>query len=252
VVDEAASVRPRRQPAAFAEADAKLAEVLAELEGAVNYKRWLLAVVGPHLRGRIVEIGAGRGTYSLELRGLGTSLTSIEPSTEAAQHLHARLDGRAHTEIVVGTTEQLRGRTFDSAVMLNVLEHIEDDTGALQVIHDSLVDGGSLAVWVPAFPMLYGRFDKQVGHHRRYTVRSLQRVLEAAGFEVSECRYINFPGFFAWFLVVRLLGARPTASRLSRFFDRWVVPVTERVERRVRFPAGQSAVAIARRPARDT
>jgi hypothetical protein len=96
--------------------------------------------------------------------------------------------------------------------------------------------------------MLYGRFDEQVGHHRRYTVRSLRRALEAAGFEVSECRYANFPGFFAWLLVVRLLGARPTASRLSRFFDRWIVPGTEWVERRVRPPIGQSAVAIARQP----
>ena len=58
---------------------------------------------------------------------------------------------------------------FGSAVMINVLEHIADDQGALAAISDRLRPGGHLVIWVPAFPFLYSRFDEKLGHDGGYT-----------------------------------------------------------------------------------
>ena len=54
----------QRTPAAFDAADQDLLEALEELEQAKNYSAWILHMIGPHIRGRILEVGAGRGTYS--------------------------------------------------------------------------------------------------------------------------------------------------------------------------------------------
>jgi SAM-dependent methyltransferase len=238
----------RGEVASFADADQRLAEVLAKLETAEGYRAWLQELVDPSIRGRVLELGAGRGTFSPHFRSLGSSLTAIEPSAGACAHLRARLGDLADVEVIEGTLDDVGPSIFDSAVMLNVLEHIEDDIGIIKQIHSMLAPGSELAIWVPAFPILYGRFDRQVGHHRRYRRGTVSRLLEDAGFEVKICRYANLPGFFAWFVVVRILGWTPTSGRLSSFFDRFVVPITRRVERRLPPPFGQSLFAVARKP----
>lgn len=232
-------------PAEFAEADRGLVEVLAALEGAVNYADWLASLVQPHAHGRILEIGAGSGTITERLASFG-EVTALEPSASLAESLRARLTGRA--TVVEGTLHDLdETQRFDTAVMINVLEHIPDDSDALGRVHALLAGGGRLVLWVPAFESLYGRFDQMIGHHRRYRRVQLVERCRSAGFEVIDCRYANLPGFFAWWLVVRLLRRVPTAGGLSTLYDRWAVPLIRRVETRIRMPFGQSLLLVATR-----
>jgi SAM-dependent methyltransferase len=137
---------------------------------------------------------------------------------------------------------------FDGAVMSNVLEHIPDDEGTLRELRAMVRPGGLVAVYSPAFMLLMSDFDRSIGHVRRYRKRELVQRFERAGFEIAEARYVNLPGFFAWLLVSRLLGKRPTDSSLSRFYDRRIVPMTRWVESRVRPPFGQSVLVIGRVP----
>lgn len=229
--------------------DAELTGVLARLEGAQNYKKWLLELISPHLRGRVLEVGAGRGTYSRELRQAGTELTAVEPSAQGALHIRQRVDGLTDVTVVEGTLSDVQTSGFHSAVMLNVLEHIDGDVAVLQQIHQRLAPDGTLCIWVPAFQMLYGRFDRRVGHHRRYRKQQLIGLARHAGFDVVDARYANLPGFFAWLLIVRLLGYSPTSGGMSDIYDRFIVPATRAVERRARPPFGQSLLVVARRPA---
>jgi SAM-dependent methyltransferase len=228
--------------------DAEIADVLAELEGAENYKRWLLAMVGPHVSGSVLEVGAGRGTYSCELRDLGTHLTAVEPSEQGSRDLHQRVGDLSNTTVVVGTLADVGDHAFDTAVMFNVLEHIDGDVEVLHQIHERLLPGGRLCIWVPAFPLLYGTFDRRIGHHRRYRRSGLVEMTRQAGFDIVDARYANMPGFFAWLLVVRVLGWSPTRGGLSDVYDRFIVPVARAVERRVKPPFGQSLLVVARKP----
>lgn len=239
----------RAAAAEFGDADAELTEVLADLESAENYKRWLLDLVRPYITGRTLEIGAGRGTYSRELREMGTGLTAVEPSAHGAERLAERVEGLTATTVVQGTISDVDDAGYGAAVMLNVLEHIEDDDAAMIEVHERLEVGGSLCIWVPAFPSLYGNFDRRVGHHRRYRRSQLRALAERTGYDVVECRYANLPGFFAWFAIVRVLGVSPTAGGLSKVYDRFVVPIVRSVERRVRPPFGQSLLVVARKRA---
>ena len=230
------------------DAEAELDEVLADLESAENYKAWILELLRPFARGRVLEVGAGRGTFSRELRGLGQSLTAVEPSERLTPPLKGQVAGLTDVIVLCGLLSEVPESNFDTAVMLNVLEHVEDDAAVVAQVFSRLAPGGTFCAWVPAFAALYGDFDRQIGHCRRYRKRNLEALLISKGFAIQESRYTNLPGFFAWWLVVRVAGAKPTAGRLSAVYDRWFVPVIRSVEKRVKPPFGQSIFIVGRKP----
>jgi SAM-dependent methyltransferase len=240
------SHRGPRTPATFAAADQHLLDVLDDLEHSKNYSAWILELIAPHINGRIFEVGAGRGTYSPYFAEHGR-LTALEPSEVLSAALRDRLKDYPNADVI---TAQLNGTaatgSYDTVVLLNVLEHIPDDHQALRDIYEALAPGGKMVLWVPAFEALYGKFDQQVGHYRRYRRNDLLALVHNVGFQQVTARYTNMPGFFAWWLIVRVLGRTPT-GRLAAVNDRYVIPVIRRVERVVRPPIGQSLMVVAQR-----
>ena len=142
----------------------------------------------------------------------------------------------------------------DVALLLDVLEHVDDEAAVLQAAHDTLAPGGTLVVTVPAYAWLWSSHDVAVGHRRRYTAASLRAALTAAGFAVMHLSYFNILLLPAIAVVrgwKRLRRdprhdlVRPPAvlnATLARVFalEAALVP-------RVRVPAGASLVAVARR-----
>jgi hypothetical protein len=135
---------------------------------------------------------------------------------------------------------------YTGFVALNVLEHIEDDRAAVRAAAGLVRDGGAVIFFVPAFSFAMGEFDRAVGHYRRYTVSSMRRVLVDAGVVPERVHYVNAPGLPAWFVGMRLLRMTPSEGPILRAWDRMVVPLARRIERRFTPPFGQSVFAVAR------
>ncbi len=139
-------------------------------------------------------------------------------------------------------------RPVDTLIMMNVLEHIEDDVAALRRLSRLVIPGGRIVLWVPAYPALYGEFDRMVGHFRRYTPATLRRPVELAGLRVERVEPVNLLGGIAWWVAVRRVRQRSADPRLVRLYDRVIVPISRCVERRIRVPFGQSVLCVATRP----
>lgn len=229
---------------------------LIALAGATNYRDWLFSRTAPHLGERVVELGAGFGTMT-DCIVDRARVVALELIPEYVDTLHRRYDGRPNVEIHHGDAtedavwERIRaGGELDSAMSFNVMEHILDDVTAMKQVHRALRPGGRMVVFTPAFPSLFGEMDRAVGHVRRYTRRELVGKARTAGFDVVDCRFMNLPGFFLWYVngrVLRSSGAKGGAASV-RLFDRWAVPVIRAVERVVRPPFGQSLLLVAQRP----
>lgn len=240
--------KDRTAPAEFAEADWELAEALENLDDAANYASWIFDLMRPHLGERILEIGAGHGTFTDRFAGIATSVVAEDLSPRCCEVLHRRFEGTAAVRVVEGSIDDAAGHgPFDAAVMINVLEHIADDGEALRKVLAALEPGGRLALWVPALPLLYSRFDRRVGHHRRYRRRDLVDQVRACGYTVIEARYVNLVGALGWLVSARLMRRAPTGTLAVRTFDR-LVPALRRLEARVHPPVGQSLLLIASRP----
>ncbi len=239
----------RTTPAAFDEADTELADSLDSLDSLERYRDWIMAVIEPALRGPILEIGAGHGTFTRALAEHG-AVVACEPSERAFALLQGELGGDDRITVINGgVDESVTAGPFGSAVAINVLEHIPDDLGALRSTFAALVPGGTLALFVPAHMALYSEFDQAIGHQRRYDRKGLTQVVQRAGFTVDSCRYMNGPGALAWLVSVRLLKQRPTDPARAKLYDRVAVPIIRPIEQRWSPPVGQSLVLLATKPA---
>jgi SAM-dependent methyltransferase len=242
------STGPSQRPASFSEADRELAVTLESLDAASHYARWIVDLLEPNLGDRVLEVGAGHGTFT-ELLAPGRTVVATELSSRSVAQLRHRFADRPDVEVL---ETDVRGAgdsgPYDAAVLINVLEHIEDDGDVLNDLVSVLRPGGRLILWVPAFEGLYSDFDRRVGHFRRYRIPQLRSTLVAAGFEPVELRYANCVGAVAWWIFARQLHRNPTSPRSAQLFDQLAVPVVRRLERRVSPPFGQSVFAVARRP----
>src|SRR5207245_328783 len=86
----------------------------------------------------------------------------------------------------------------DTVVCLNVLEHIEDDSSVLRRLYEAVPSGCKVVFLVPFDPRLYSRFDKEIGHFRRYQKAELEQKMQAAGLRVERQFYFNKAGVIAW------------------------------------------------------
>lgn len=228
---------------------------LERLAAADHFFGWIADELVPHLGHRVLEVGAGIGTMSLKLleRKPGAQITALEPDPKLHDELVRRTKRHPEVQTLNVTSGDVRQSdmqpTFDSVVYVNVLEHILDDVGELRTAHELLVPGGTLAIFVPALPRLYGSLDYKSGHHRRYTAGSLRRVIAAAGFELADVRYLDVIGVLPYFVMYRLLDVKTLGAVSSTGYDRVIVPLSRAVQRLAPHPPiGKNLLAVARRP----
>ncbi len=221
-------------------------QALEDLSHAVNYRRWLADLVRPHLGDDPIELGSGTGDYAMEwLDGL-PRMTVTEADDERLKLLQQRFADDERVTVRSLALPASEPGSYSAAVALNVMEHIEDDVAALRGIAAMLRPGGAVVLIVPAFPSAMSKFDRAVGHYRRYTRRSLSAALHAADLEVQALGYVNPVGLLAWYVMCRALGSFPRNGFLLRGYDRTVVPVLRAMEGRWQPPFGQSLLAVAR------
>ncbi len=228
-------------------------EELDALAEARNYYGWISGRFAPHLGRRIVEVGAGIGTFTEHLlaRAPGAEILAIEPADNNFPHLARRFEGDPRVTARHGyLDDSLEPDAADSVVAVNVMEHVQDDVAFLRAAARALAPGGHVLLFVPALPALFGSLDRAFDHFRRYTKPVLRGRLEEAGLEPVEVRYMNLPGVAAWWLAGKILRRTTVKASDARTYDRWVVPWVRAVESRISPPLGQSLLAVARKPGR--
>jgi len=226
----------------------ELFESGAGMAGATNYADWTFSLLAPMVRGRVLEIGCGVGTFTRRLIAAPavTGVVSIDVSQAAVDATRrAVTDPRA--DIRLADAREVEGR-FDLIVCMNVLEHIEDDQAALRHIWNLVVPGGTLFLLVPAHQALFTPFDAESGHFRRYNKRQMRSLMHDAGIAPAVIRsfYFNSIGALGYWAVYKILGKAPRESAGSEigWFDRVVVPWQRRFEPQS-LPFGISLVVIA-------
>ena len=223
-------------------------ESLDRMAEAGNYNDWLLERGRPFVGRRVLDFGAGVGTFTAALRS-GAEVVAVEPDPQFAARLRERFAGDSRVTVVEADARWLaedgRHGEFDTVICLNVLEHIRDDAVVVRGFHDCLSHGGHLLLLVPAHRLLFGEIDRSVGHERRYSRAPLRSLLEQAGLEPIELRYVNPLGAIGWFASSRLLQRDQVPAGPLRAYDR-LVPMLRRLDR-LPLPFGLSLWAVARR-----
>ncbi|HEX4459998.1 MAG TPA: methyltransferase domain-containing protein [Polyangia bacterium] len=153
-------------------------------------------------RARILDLGCGTGGAALAIARHGRGFAvDREPGSFALS-----MD-RPYTDRVVASASAplpFADGTFDVVCALDILEHLDDDAAAARELYRVCKPGGTVIVFVPAFPILWGYNDDYSHHKRRYIKRELSALLTGAGFALDEVGYFNAV-LFAPTLAARLL-----------------------------------------------
>ncbi|MBM0103447.1 class I SAM-dependent methyltransferase [Steroidobacter sp. S1-65] len=218
---------------------------LEVMQEAVNYNRYLLDTVRKHApaRGKVLDFGAGSGQFAAPLSQHGMDITALEPD----QLLQQRL--RAQGLRVVSSTQEIPDASLDYIYTLNVLEHIDDDAGALRILHAKLTAKGKLLIYVPAFQLLYTSMDAKVGHVRRYTRGMLMTRVRDAGFKIEHVAYADSIGFFAT-LAFKAIGNKDGNVSLGalKLYDRAVFPLSRGLDSVAKRWFGKNLLLVASKP----
>ncbi len=131
---------------------------------------------------RALDVGCGDGRLTAELDA--AELTAADVSAVALERARARLPGAAFVELDPDAPFPLDDSAFDLVLCAETIEHVRDVQLFLSEIRRVLRPGGELALTTPAAPPLARPEDPLSPHLRRFTRRSLRRVLAELGFEV--------------------------------------------------------------------
>lgn len=204
---------------------------------------------------RLAEIGCGTGSLLDALSEFG-EVTGVEGSADFLRV--ARRHGRPVLSGTLPDAIPFPPGSLDGVLLLDVLEHIDDDRAALRAVCRLLRPGGLLLCTVPAYQALWSSHDVVLGHRRRYTAAALRGLLGGAGLRVTRLTYFNTL-LAPPVAVVRLL------RRWRRFHShdliappQWLNVLLARLFaleasllRRINFPFGISVLAVAQRPGPD-
>lgn len=140
--------------------------------------------------GRLVEGGVGSARNLLEFRQMGYDVTGFDIMSEAVDHArHRGLDDVRRHDLALPWP--LSPGSTRAVVLLDVLEHMADPVQVLRNAAEILEPGGGIVITVPAYPWLFGSWDRSLGHYRRYTAGELRTQAAAAGLSVRWLTHWN-------------------------------------------------------------
>lgn len=202
-----------------------------------------------------LDIGCGTGLNTEMLNTLGFSAEGLESSDDAIYFARLR---SPNTTVRKGSFPGVdrEEKKYNLITLFDVLEHIEDDAGALRVAQSLLQPGGYVLLTVPAFTFLWTEHDALAHHRRRYRKKDLLEKLRAAGLHVTYVSYFNFFLFFPIALVRVIKKTFRVSSGKSDFAltPSWLNRVLTRIFalegiflRMTSFPVGVSIIVLARK-----
>jgi glycosyltransferase involved in cell wall biosynthesis/phospholipid N-methyltransferase len=187
-------------------------QILGRMARAPRFNAWMADTIRPYCGRKVLEIGSGTGNLTRRLiprdQYVASDVNPLYLST-----LKALTTDRPYLDVTL--TDVTRGETFpaveggfDTVICLNVVEHVDDDVGALRNIRAALAADGRAIVLVPQGPEVFGTLDEVLGHKRRYTPATLARIAGEAGLDVETVLHFNRVGRPAWWLNGKLLRRR--------------------------------------------
>lgn len=207
---------------------------LDAIASADRFNRWMYQTIAPFCEGHILEIGGGIGTISQQVLADKKKLTITELRNEYCQLLRTRIQHLPFQpediiclDIVDDQFDQKYAslfEQFDTVFALNVVEHIVNHQQAIDNCKKLLKPGGRLIILVPAFQFLFNSFDRALGHHRRYNIKSLSLLFNHSDMPVIHRKYFNFAGTLGWWFSGNVLRKKIVPEGQMNLYN-MLVPV---------------------------
>ena len=239
----------------FLEKDEFGLETLDTIAQADKFNKWMYQTIAPFCKGNILEIGSGIGnisTFFLE-DGHRIFLSDIREGycskLESKFKDHTNFLGTAIIDLTdpdFDTKYKNHIGKYDTVFALNVVEHIQNDTLALQNCHKLLTKNGHAVILVPSYQALFNQFDTELGHYRRYTKTTLSKVFINSDFEITHKQHFNFVGILGWFVSGQILKKKDIPKGQMKLYNT-LVPIIKIVDKVLLNSVGLSTILVGKK-----
>lgn len=215
-------------------------------EHAINWKKYWAKRIAPHLGSKILDIGAGIGSTADYFKNQKfTTWLCVEPDIENFNIILNKLKTQQlpnHVLALNGTISDTKD-IFDTILYIDVLEHIEKDYEELVKASYHLRTQGKIIILSPAHNFLFSSFDHQIGHYRRYTKKSLLKIIPA-NLKTVKIEYLDFCGFFASLANKLFFNSSNPSLNQILFWDRILVKTSRLIDPLLTYRFGKSILCI--------
>lgn len=171
-----------------------------------RYSQWMFNSYKKYIGKRVLDIGAGIGNMTKFYVDEADLVITTDIFQDQIDIMKQRFGDKKNFGTMLfdilnsDNINDLKKYKFDTILLINVLEHLEDDRKAIERLKEIIDDNGHIIILVPTLQNLYCFMDKNVSHHRRYDRGVLIKLAQSYDFKVIENKYFNFWGIFPYYI----------------------------------------------------
>ena len=221
-----------------------LNEVLEFFDISDNYRSYQIELFGSYVGKEILEVGAGRGKIiEILAQNSEKQFTLLELDKNFFDILNNKFNSK-NIKVLEERTQNIKDNKFDTIFYLDVIEHIEDDRFELDTAYNLLKKNGHLIIIVPAFQILFSKFDQRVGHFRRYRKEFFKRYSDEKNLKIKKLVYFDFLGFFIILFSKLLNLSNSKKTTLGIKIWNFLIPLSRLIDKITFHSIGKSIVCI--------
>ena len=221
-----------------------LNEVLEFFDISDNYRSYQIELFGNYVGKEILEVGAGRGKIiEILAQNSEKEFTLLELDKNFFDILNNKFNSK-NIKVLEERTQNIKEKKFDTIFYLDVIEHIEDDRFELDTAYNLLKKNGHLIIIVPAFQILFSKFDQKVGHFRRYRKEFFKRYSDEKNLKIKKLVYFDFLGFFIILFSKLLNLTNSKKTTLGIKIWNFLIPLSRLIDKITFHSIGKSIVCI--------
>lgn len=216
---------------------------LENFDKAHIWRRYIYILIKKYFKDNFLEIGAGIGSFTRIYGNKFTNITLTEADNNNLNQLKKKFINSKNIKISNDLIQNI-DKKFNTIIYLNVLEHIEDDIGEINESIQKLNSGGYLAILVPAHQKLYTKFDKAVGHYKRYELDFFQKN-KFHNAELVNLYHCDCLGYLLYFVNQFIFREEIYPSRFKIFiWDKLFTPISILMDFLLRYKFGKNIMCI--------
>ena len=209
---------------------------------AVFWRKYIYFLVRKYLKNGLLEVGAGIGSFTKNYKNNFTNISLTELDKKNIKRLKKRFKN-SKIKILSKFTSEI-GKKFNTILYMNVLEHIKNDKKEINISLSKLNKKGYLVILVPAHNELYTKFDKEIGHFRRYKINFFKK-LKLKNSKIIKLQYLDCLGYFLYYLNKMFYKDEVYPSESKIFiWDKFFTPLTFFLDKFLNYKFGKNILCI--------
>jgi len=200
---------------------------LDHFDSALNFRKYQISLITKFIKGKFLEVGAGKGGLIPFYKNLTKNITIIEPEKKLFKILKKNYSNKRFS--IKNQTIKSVKKNYDTIIYYDVLEHIKNDLNEVKLASKKLNKNGHLIFSVPAYQTFYSSFDKSVGHFKRYNKKDFIVLRKRTGLKIEKLAYYDSMGFL--FLVLnKLFSLKQTNLENKVYLWNLLMPISKLID----------------------